>query len=137
LRHDIAAQRGQIVDPGVARRHHRGGALKLHQLVGGDADRRAVGIDMTVQVDQPRRHQFSRSIDRLRNAGGGNFVLDRLDHAPANTDIALSPQRLAGVEYVAALDHEVELVVRSHRSIGRTGHHGHRRRSGQTQKITA
>ena len=46
LRHDVAAQRCEIVDAGVARRHHRGGALGLHQFVGGNADRRAVGIDV-------------------------------------------------------------------------------------------
>ena len=54
-------------------------------------------------------------------ARGRNLVLDRLDHAPANADVALSAQRLAGVEHVAALDHEVELVVRPHRGVGASG----------------
>ena len=39
LRHDVAAQRRQIVDAGVARRDHGRGSLELHQLVGGNADR--------------------------------------------------------------------------------------------------
>ena len=43
----------------------------------------------------------------------------------------------AGVNNVAALDHEVELVVRPHRGVGRCGHGGDRRRSRQAQKITA
>ena len=46
LRHDVAAQGREIVDAGVARRNHRGGALKLRQFVGGNADRGAVGIDV-------------------------------------------------------------------------------------------
>ena len=69
LRHDVAAQRGEIVDAGVARRHHRGGGLRLHQLVGGNADRRAVGVDVGMQVDQARRHQFARGVDGLRRRG--------------------------------------------------------------------
>ena len=59
LRHDVTAQRREIVDAGVARRHHRGGGLRLHQFVGGNADRRAVGIDVGMQVDQAGRHQFA------------------------------------------------------------------------------
>ena len=115
LRHDVAAQRREVVDAGVARRNQRGGALKLRQFVGGNADRRAIGVDVAVQVDQAGRHQLARGVDGLGSAGGRNVGLDRLDHAPANADVALSPQRLAGVEHIAALDHEVELVVRPHR----------------------
>ncbi len=39
LRHDVAAQRRDIVDAGVARRNDRGGGLRLHQFVGGNTDR--------------------------------------------------------------------------------------------------
>ncbi len=52
---------------------------------------------------------------------GRDIVLDRLDHAPADADVALAAQRLAGVEHVAALDDEVELVVRPHRGVGAAG----------------
>ena len=48
----------------------------------------------------------------------GISVLERLDHAPADADVALAPQRLARIEHVAALDDEVELVVRPHRGMG-------------------
>ena len=115
LRDDVAPQRGEIVDAGIARRHHGGGALELHQFVGGNADRRAVGVDVTVQIDEAGRDELARSVDGLGGAGGGNVGLDRLDHAPTDADVALAPQRLAGIEHVAALDHQVELVVRPHR----------------------
>ena len=52
-----------------------------------------------------------------------NFRLDRLDHAPADADVAFAAQRLAGIEHVAALDHEIELVVRPHRRIGAVAGH--------------
>ena len=114
LRDDVAAQRREIVDAGIARGNHRGGALKLRQFVGGNADRRTVRVDMRVQVDQPGRDQLAGSVDALCRAGRRDFVLDRLDHAPADADVALAPQRLAGVENVTAFDHEIEFVVGTH-----------------------
>jgi hypothetical protein len=38
LRDDEAAEGGEIVHAGVARGHHGGRALELHQFVSGDAD---------------------------------------------------------------------------------------------------
>jgi hypothetical protein len=74
-----------------------------------------------VQVDQAGGDQLARCVQGLRRARGRNFRFDRLDHAPADTDVAFSPQRLTGVEHVAALDNEIELVVRTHRGFGRCG----------------
>jgi hypothetical protein len=71
-----------------------------------------------MQIDQPGRDQLPRGIDGLRRARCRNLVFDRFDDAPANAYVAFAPQRLAGVEHVAALDHEVELVVRPHRGVG-------------------
>ena len=59
LRHDVAAQRGEVVDAGIARRHHRGGGLRLHQFVGGNADRRAIRVDVGMQIDQAGRHKLA------------------------------------------------------------------------------
>ena len=53
----------------------------------------------------------------IRSAG--DFRLYRLDHTPADADVAFAAQRLAGIEHVAALDHEVELVGRPHRRTSR------------------
>jgi hypothetical protein len=39
---------------------------------------------------------------------------ERLDQAEAHADVALGPEVLAGIEHLAALDDEVELVVRAH-----------------------
>ena len=69
LRHDVAAQRRKVVDAGIAGRHHGRGALKLHQLVGGNADRRTVGIDVAMQIDQAGHDQFARGVDALRDRG--------------------------------------------------------------------
>ena len=90
-----------------------------------------------MQIDQAGRHQLARGIDGLGGTGGRNIVLDRLDHAPADADVALAPERLAGIQHVAALDHEVELVVRPHRGIGAARKGCDRGRAGQAQKMTA
>jgi hypothetical protein len=92
---------------------------------------------VAMQIDQPGRHQFARGVDGFGSASGGNIGLHRLDHPPANADVTFSPQRLAGVEHIAALDHEVELVVRTHRGVGRPEHGGNGGRSRKAQKFTA
>ncbi len=92
---------------------------------------------MGVQIDQARRYKLARGVDGLGGTGGRNLVLDGLDHAPANADVALAPERLAGIQHVAALDHEIELVVRPHRGVGRARYGCDRGRAGQTQKMTA
>jgi hypothetical protein len=90
----------------------------LHQFIGGNPDRRAIGVDVAMQVDQARGHEFARGVDSFQGAGSRDLGLDGLDHAPADADVALPAQRLAGIEYVAALDHEVKLVGGPHRRLG-------------------
>jgi hypothetical protein len=51
-RHDKAAEGGEIVGPGIAGGDAGRHALMAAELVGRGADRRAVGIDMRVQVDK-------------------------------------------------------------------------------------
>ena len=67
LRHDEAAERGEIVGPGIAGRDAGRRALMADELVGRNADRRAVGVDMSVQVDETRRHELARA-SSTRNA---------------------------------------------------------------------
>jgi hypothetical protein len=52
----------------------------------------------------------------------GDVRLDRFDDAIADADIAPAAELLARVEDVAALDDEVELVLRAHRGLHRTSH---------------
>jgi hypothetical protein len=59
LRDDEAAEAGEIVGTGIAGGDAGRGALMVDELVGRDADRRAVGIDMGVQVDETRRHELA------------------------------------------------------------------------------
>ncbi len=107
------------------------------QFVRRDADRRAVRVDVAVQVDQARRHQLAGGIDRLECARRRDVRLDRLDETIADTDVAFAAQRLARVEHVAALDHEIEFVIRPHGGAGRAqaARRGERERTGSDKKI--
>ncbi len=58
LRHDEAAERCEIVGPGIAGRHAGRRALMGNQFVGRNTDRRAIGIDVSVEIDEPGRHQL-------------------------------------------------------------------------------
>jgi hypothetical protein len=120
LRHDMAAETGKIIGAGVARRHAGRGALVRDQFVGRNANSGAVGIDVAMQVDQARRHQLSGSIEHAQRARLGDVGFHGFNQPEADTDVALGAQRLAGVEYIAALDQQVEFVIRPHGSTGAT-----------------
>jgi hypothetical protein len=121
LRDDVAAEGRKVVGAGIAGRHAGCSALMRHQLVRRDADRGAIGIDMAVEVDQPRRHQLAAGIEDAQRAGCGNVGLHRLDDAVADAEIAPTAQRLARIEHIAAFDYQVELVIRPHGGARRTG----------------
>jgi hypothetical protein len=124
----VAAEGREIVRAGVARRDAGCRSLMRHKLVGRDADRGAVRIDVAVQVDQAGRHQLAVGTEHAVCARCRDVGLERLDHPEADADVALAAQILARIEHVAALDHEIELVVRPHR--GECGRAGKRKRSG-------
>jgi hypothetical protein len=111
----MAAERRDIVRTGVARRDAGRCPLMRHKLVGRNPDRGAVRIDMAVQVDQAGSHQLAVGAEHAVGARRRNVCLDCLDHPEADSDIAFAAQILARIEHVPALDHEIELVVRSHR----------------------
>ena len=85
---------------------------------------------MRVEVDEPRRHQLARGVEQTLRARHRNIRFERLDHAKADSDVASSAQALAGVEHVAALDHEVELVVWAHGAV----RHPHAGGSGEGER---
>ena len=72
---------------------------------------------MSVQVDQPRNDELARGVEDAIGARRRNVAFDGLDDAVADADVALAAQLLARVEDFATLDHEIELVVRSHRRV--------------------
>ena len=111
---DEAAEGGEVVGAGIARRDAAWSCLECDQLVGRNADRRAVREDVRVQVDQARRHELAGGVEHAQRACGRDVGLERLDHAEADADVALAAQVLARIEHVAALDDEIELVVRPH-----------------------
>jgi len=117
LRDHVAAQSGEIVGAGVAGGHHGRGCLVWNEFVGGNADRRAVGVNVGVQVDQPRCDQPAAGFEHAQRPLGGNTAFHGLDHAEADADVANAAQILAGIEHFAALDEEIELVVRPHRGL--------------------
>src|SRR4051812_43734595 len=109
-----AAKRREIVCPCVACRDHCRRRLEGHQLVGRNAKGRTVWVHVRVEVDQARRDELSTCIEHAQRALGRDVRLECLDHAGADADVAPRPQLLARVEHLAALDEEVELVVRPH-----------------------
>ena len=56
LPRDVAAKRSKVVGTGIPRRYARGRALIRNQLIGRNADGRAIGINVRVEVNEPRRH---------------------------------------------------------------------------------
>ena len=80
-----------------------------------------------MQIDQPGSDQLARCIEQALGARRRNVGFDRLDHAVADADVALAAQVLARVEHVAALDDQIELVVRAHRGERRRACGGERR----------
>jgi hypothetical protein len=68
---------------------------------------------MGMDVYQARRHQLAGDIEHAQRALPRDVGLHCLDHAPTDADVATPAQVLAGIEHLAALDDEVELVVRA------------------------
>ena len=137
LPHNEASEGGEIVRAGVARRNTGGGALVDDRLVRRNADGRPVGINMAVQIDQARRHQFAGGVDHAQRPCFRNLRLNRFDHAEADSDVAAAAQRLAGVEHVAAFDEQVELVVRSHCGMRAANPCSGSKRGSRGEKVTA
>ena len=101
------------------------------ELVGRDADRRAVGIDVSVQIDEPGRHELARGVEHAQRRAKREFRARAASMiAIADADVALASERLAWIEHVAAFDHQIELVVRSHDRAGRSDKR--RRRGGRS-----
>ena len=97
----------EVVGARVAGRNEGGRGLEGDEFVGGNADRGAVGEHVGVQIDET-------------GLVGGNIGLQGLDQAEADADVAFGPQVLAGIEHLAALDEEIELVVWPHGGERRT-----------------
>jgi hypothetical protein len=61
-----------------------------------------------MQVDESRRHQFASGVKDALCAFRRDIRFECLDHAEADADVAPRTQALTGVEYIAALDQQVE-----------------------------
>ena len=136
LRDDVAAESREIVGASVSGRNTGRAALIGYKLVRRDAERRSVRIDMTMQVDQSRRHQLATGVEHPKRTRSGNVGLDRFDQAIADADVAPAAQRLARIEHIGGLDQEIELVVRPHGGACLTRHRGsERERAGAGEKL--
>ena len=71
LRHHVAAEGGEIVGARIAGRDHGRRALERDQLIGRNADRRAVGKHMRMQVDQAGRDQLAAGVQDLQALSAG------------------------------------------------------------------
>ena len=76
---DVAAEGCEAVRARVPRRHAGGSALIGDELVGGDANRRGVGIDVRVQVVEPGNDELSRRVEHAVSALGWYVSLERLN----------------------------------------------------------
>ena len=85
-----------------------------HQFIGRNADGRAVGVGVAVQVDQPRRDELAAGIHHALRTFGGNRRLDGFDQAVANADVALARQAAARIECIGIANQQVEFVIRPH-----------------------
>ena len=79
---------------------------------------------MGVKVNETGHHEAVCGVDRPHGTGDRDVGLDCLDQAVANADVALGTKRPRGIENLAALDDEVELVVRAHSSTRSARHRG-------------
>jgi hypothetical protein len=88
-----------------------------NELVRRNTDRRSIGKDVAMQVDQSWRHQLATRIEHAQRAARLNLGFDGFDDAIADADVAPTAERLARIECVSPFDQKIELVVRRH---GRT-----------------
>jgi hypothetical protein len=138
LRRDVAAERSKVVGTGIPRRHAGGRALIRDQLVGRNADGRAIGIDVRVEVDEPRRHELAAGVEHALRALRRDICFERLDHTEADTNVTPSAQALAGIEDVATLDDKIELVIWTHGGARRAFPGGQKgERTGGGEKLAA
>ncbi len=63
--------------------------------------------DMGVEVDEARQDELASGVEHLRAARRRDLGLDGHDRGIADADVSPSPQVLAGIEHLAAADHEI------------------------------
>ena len=64
-----------------------------------------------MQIDQPRRDDAAAGVQNLARSGFGNGRRHLDDLPPANADVVAPFERLTRVDYVAAADEHIELVI--------------------------
>ena len=83
-----------------------------------------------MQVDQAGRDELARRVEEPARPRRCNVCVKGHDFAVANTDVTLAAQRLAWVEHIAALDHEIEFFVRALLRLRSSHAERHRERAG-------
>jgi len=89
--------------------------MPMKKLVGGNADRRTIGEDVGVQIDQAARDDLARRRQHPLRLVGSDLLLQGFDDPEADTDVALE---------------EIEFVVGAHRRPGSRRTCGGRSRGG-------
>jgi hypothetical protein len=74
---------------------------------------------MSPGLDEARRHELAARIDKTRCACHWDIGLDDFDKAVADADIASGAERLARIDNIASLDHQIVLVARPKRRTAR------------------
>ncbi len=106
--HDVTAKTEKIAGAGAAGIDIGGGAARGRQPVGVDAQGRAAPIDVTVQIDQTRRHQTSIGLNDAGRAVGGQSGADGGNPPVGNTDIHNGIDVMAGIDQPTASNKHVK-----------------------------
>ena len=121
------AEIGEIAPAGGARIDHRSDAGAEREGVGRDAEvgvrafAALAGVEMDVDIDQPRDHHQTRGVDHTLGLGGGNRRGDAGDFAAGDGHVGDRIETVLGIDHAAAADQQiVRLGVRQECA---TGHH--------------
>ena len=83
-----------------------------------------------MQIDEAWRDDLARGSQHPLCLVRRDLALQGLDDPEADTDVALGPQVLAGVEHLGTFDEEIEFVVGTHRRPSRRARRGRSRYGG-------
>ena len=71
-----------------------------HQFIGRNADGRAVGVGVAVQVNQPGRDELAASIHHALRTVRGDCCFDGFDKAVANANVTFARQAAACIKRI-------------------------------------
>src|SRR5918994_2015562 len=105
--HDVLAEAGEGVGAGAADVEPGRHAAPSSDWVGLDAPVGDAPVDVSVEVDEARRHDMATGVDGLPRPGAGERWFDGGNPAVADADVEPPDEAAAGVDDLAAADDDV------------------------------